>query len=100
MTASLPLWIVNSGSDRSSWDVQPTFPIMPNMLGTTTVQFERVKRGVKELGGGGASCRLKAVLTFADRNAETKGNIKTCHLISCGVSGDVSSTAKRLKQRG
>lgn len=94
MTASVPLWIVNSGSDMSSEDVQTTLPIMPNLLGTTTGQFEKVKRREKELGGGGTSCRMKAMLAFADRNAETKVNIKRCHLISCGVPVDESSTAK------
>lgn len=79
----------------SSEDVQTTLPIMPNLLGTPAVQFEIVKRGKKDLGGGGTSCRMKAALTFADRNAETKVNIKRCHLISCGVPVDESRTAKR-----
>lgn len=45
--------------------------------------------------GGGTSCQMKAGLTFAGTNAETKVNIKRCHLISRGVPGDESSVAKR-----
>lgn len=49
---------------------------------TTTGQFEKGKREEeeKELGGS-TSCRMKAGLTFAGRNEETKVNIKRLHLI-------------------
>lgn len=56
----------------------------------------REGEGEKELGGGGgASCRMKARLTFAGRNERAKVNIKECHLFACGVSGDESLAAKR-----
>lgn len=55
--------------------------------------LEREGKGGAGLGGG-TSCQMKAGMTFAGTNAETKVNIKRCHLISRGVPGDESSTAK------
>lgn len=43
---------------------------------------------------------MKAGLTFVDRTAETKSNIKRCHLISCGMPVDESSAAKKMKAGG
>lgn len=81
-------------------DLQTTLPIMPNLPEETEREqggFGRGEGPGKRVGvlGGGTSCQMKAGLTFAGTNAETKVNIKRCHLISRGVPGDESSVAKR-----